>query len=51
MSIRIQLLDELKEHFDADELLDNVVLAMSDADFKDIYDHIKRMWGIGLDGN
>ena len=52
---RWEMLEELEGYFGADEttiedtLLYSIVKAMSDADFKEIYDYIKRTWGFGLE--
>ena len=45
---RFILLEELKEHFQDGVLLDEIVHALSDAQFEEIYEHIKRMWGINV---
>ena len=53
---RWEMLEELEGYFGAPEttiednnLLYSIVKAMSDADFKEIYDYIKRTWGFGLE--
>ncbi len=39
--------DELLAYFTPEKLLKEVLHAMSDAEFRDIADHIKRMHGLG----
>ena len=54
---RWDMLEELEGYFGCDwsgndnelTLLQSIVKAMSDADFKEIYDYIKRTWGFGLE--
>ena len=47
MSIRHEQLEHLRENFTKESLLtDNIVDAMSDYAFIEIYEHICRMWSI-----
>ena len=43
---RFDQLDELLQFFSPEDLLDNLVKAMSDSEFNDNYEYIKQMWDI-----
>lgn len=46
---RFDYLDELREYFNDSELLEEIVHAMSDAEAKETFDYICRMWSIEIE--
>ena len=48
---RIDQLDQLTEYFGGDlqQVVDNIVQAMSNSDFNEIYEYICRMWSFGIE--
>jgi len=48
---RHQRLELLREHFNDTKLLNEIVIGMSNDEFKESYEHINRMWDLHLPDN